>query len=191
MRMLSRFGLDMRIFIDIALYMHLSLILCAHGEVMARISIYVRDDLKTRMDAAGDAINWSEVARPALTAAIAAYEHRKGRNMTTAIERLRASRLEATQSDKEDGKSDGRVWAENDAEYQWLKRLHLRVNEQTEEPMIALGLAIDPTGETKISEIVETCFGEVREQPSDEYLDGFIAGAVDFFKEVRSRVEAP
>jgi hypothetical protein len=160
--------------------------------VMARITLYVPDDLKTRMDAAGDAINWSEVARPVLTAAVAAFEHRKGQNMTTAIERLRASRLETEQTDKVQGKSDGRAWAENDAEYQWLKRLHLRANEQTEEePMTALAMAIDPTGTTAFSEISEICFSEVSDLPSDEYLDGFINGAVEFFKEVRSRVEAP
>lgn len=37
---------------------------------MARISIYVPDDLKALMDAAGDTINWSEVARPAFEAAL-------------------------------------------------------------------------------------------------------------------------
>lgn len=30
---------------------------------MARVSIYVSDELKARMDAAEDGINWSEVAR--------------------------------------------------------------------------------------------------------------------------------
>jgi hypothetical protein len=59
---------------------------------MAKLNLYVPDDLKARMDAVSDNVNWSEVARPAFQAAVANYEHRKGRNMTTAIERLRASK---------------------------------------------------------------------------------------------------
>jgi hypothetical protein len=77
---------------------------------MARITLYVPDDFKARMDAAGDGINWSEVARPALTTALAAFEHSKGRNMTTAIERLRASKREGEQNAKLFGNKAGRAW---------------------------------------------------------------------------------
>ena len=157
---------------------------------MARISLYVPDGLKTRMDAAGDMINWSEVARPALTAAVAAFEHRKGQNMTTAVERLRASKQKADQEESGHGYRDGRAWGENNAEYAWLKRLHHRVNEDdTEEPIQSLGLAIDPSGEIENSEVAEKCFSDVSALPSDEYMEAFINGAVDFFKEVRADVE--
>jgi hypothetical protein len=157
---------------------------------MARISIYVTDDLKKRIDAAGDdTINWSEVARPALSAALAAFEHRKGKNMTTAVERLRASKQETEQDEKVQGTSDGRNWAENDAEYIWLRRLY-EMDDRPEELIKELALAIDPSGEINLSEVVEKCFGEVSAKPSDEYVEAFIEGAVDFFKEVRTAVES-
>ena len=63
---------------------------------MARISLYIPDDLKARMEAAGDEVNWSDAARPALIAAVAAFEHGKGGTMHTAIERLRTSRIESS-----------------------------------------------------------------------------------------------
>ena len=40
---------------------------------MARLSIYIPDDLKARMDGVGDTVNWSEVVRPAIQAAVAAH----------------------------------------------------------------------------------------------------------------------
>ena len=67
---------------------------------MARITLYIPDDLKPRMDAVGDAINWSEVARPTILLALATHEHRKGQNMDTAIERLRASKEKGAQEDQ-------------------------------------------------------------------------------------------
>src|SRR4051812_27989218 len=42
---------------------------------MARVSIYVSDELKAEMDKAGDAINWSQIARPAFMAALMAQPH--------------------------------------------------------------------------------------------------------------------
>src|SRR6266850_6111139 len=90
---------------------------------MARISLYVPDDLKERMDASGDAINWSVVARPSLNAALAAYERRTGATMTTAVERLRASRLEAAQEDWAIAIENGRAWARDIASYRALERL--------------------------------------------------------------------
>jgi hypothetical protein len=90
---------------------------------MAKLNLYVPDDLKARMDAVSDNVNWSEVARPAFQAAVANYEHRKGRNMTTAIERLRASKQETVVSEEASGKAEGRRWAENYASYDDLRRV--------------------------------------------------------------------
>src|SRR4051812_41285149 len=88
---------------------------------MAKISIYVPDELKARMDAAGDAINWSNVARPALQAALAAFEHKKGGNMEPAIERLKASKEYHLARTAMMGREDGRRWAANKATYPELR----------------------------------------------------------------------
>jgi hypothetical protein len=158
---------------------------------MARISLYVPDELKTRMDTAAE-INWSDVARPALTAAIAAFEHRKGPNMTTAIERLRASKQRTDQEEKLLGKSEGRKWAEDTAEYRWLQRLyHRRKDRPVEDPRHALECALD-LDEAEDSDYGAACARmcyPLSRSRSDEYMEAFVGGAVGFFEQVREEVE--
>lgn len=157
---------------------------------MAKINLYIPDDLKARMDAAADAINWSEVARPAFTAALAAYEHRKERNMDTAIERLRASKHEAEQADKTDGRSDGRDWAQDFAEYPVLKRLYatdpFQIDHDEGAVFKALWGAVGP--EMDKGEAWEYCFGSQDAEHSDEYILAFIEGAQEFFSEVSRKL---
>lgn len=90
---------------------------------MARISIYIPDDLKLRMDEVGSDISWSEIARPVFLAALTAHEHRKGNTMYTAIERLRASKRICFESMCSGGHDQGREWARNVAEYYELVTL--------------------------------------------------------------------
>jgi hypothetical protein len=142
------------------------------------------------MDAAGNEINWSEVARPSLTAAVTAFEHRQGGNMTTAIERLRASRQQAQQKDAISGKEEGRDWAERRAEYRWLKSLALRRHKYpNEDPAHSLDCVIDPDEQiTSPDEFEDLCY-PLSKSPSDEYMEAFVAGALEFFSEVREQVE--
>jgi hypothetical protein len=171
---------------------------------MARIALYVPDELKTRMDAVEDQINWSDIARPAFTAAVAAFEHRKGKNMSTAIERLRASKLQADQQDKSFGNAAGRTWAENQAEYRVLRELLFRRNQHPgEEPTHALRCIMDPTDDRPDEDVAELLYpvgsekhgdGTITQREllmhrSDEFWLSFIEGALDFFKEVRAEVE--
>jgi hypothetical protein len=131
------------------------------------------------MDAVGTEINWSEVARPSLTAAVAAFEHKKGQNVSTATERLRASKRHSDQQEKTSGYNDGRSWAENKAESNELVRLQRRRKDHpTESPEDALNRAVVPSV-------------EVTTWPSDRYGRAFIEGALKFFSEVRAEVERP
>jgi len=169
---------------------------------VARISLYIPDELRLRMDAVGSEVNWSDVARPALTAAVAAFEHRKGRNMSTAIERLRASKLQADQHDKDRGSKDGRDWAENKAGYRDLRDLLYRRNlYPSEEPLFSLQGAAFPIHDEFSPEEIQQYVGEhlFPDEPerqrrmvheSDEYWLAFIDGALNFFKEVREQVES-
>jgi Bacterial RNA polymerase, alpha chain C terminal domain len=148
---------------------------------MARISLYIPDELRARMDAAGTEINWSEVARPSLTAAVAAVEHRKGQNMSTAIDRLRASKRQFDQQEKTSGYNAGRSWAENKAEYKELVRLQRERKDRPEEtPEDAFNRAVDPSSAR-----------EITTWPSDRYGSAFVEGALKFFSEVRPEVERP
>jgi hypothetical protein len=156
---------------------------------MARVTLYVSDDFKARMDAAGDEINWSDVARPALIAAAAAFEHTKGRNMTTAIERLRASKREADQQDKLFGNKGGRAWAEDKAEYRSLQHLYRRRRDcPAEEPRHALRCAVDPDYEVHPDDLLDVC-PALSILQSDEYTEAFVEAAVKFYLEVREEVE--
>src|ERR1700733_607916 len=90
---------------------------------MARVSIYVTEDLKTRMDRIGEAANWSEIVRPAILSEVASHEHRKGKTMATVVERLRASRIKHDQEMETLGAEAGRTWASDTAEFAELQRV--------------------------------------------------------------------
>jgi len=158
---------------------------------LARVAIYVPDDLKRRMDDVGDGINWSDVARPAFLAALAIYHHRRGPNMTTTIERLRASKAQSSKRDELQGKADGRRWAENHAEYDELRRV-AEINDTEfqsgSDPIEVLYQAIDPDRELTVGEFREHCFGDERATVSDEYVEAFIEGAQELFSEIADQL---
>jgi hypothetical protein len=160
---------------------------------MARISLYVPDDLKKRMDVARDAINWSEVVRPALHVALANFEHRKGQTMETVIERLRASREESRQRNELSGIEAGREWARHHATFDELERLaaawkQMPPGSSDQEYAGVFCRAIDPEREMSASKLREHCFGEERANVSDAYVAGFFEGAVDVFEDVKDEL---
>ena len=89
---------------------------------MAKLNLYVPDDLKKRMDAVSD-VNWSDITRPALLSALATLEQHRSPDMSTTIERLRASKAESLKRDELEGQTHGREWAEQHADYDELRRL--------------------------------------------------------------------
>lgn len=155
---------------------------------MPRVSIYISEDLKARMDEVEDAINWSEVARPAFQSAIANFQHRRTRNMDTAIERLRASKQDATKNDIEAGREAGRDWAGDFAEYAELARLSKTdLDGNYAGAWDVLKHAISPDDGMSHEEILEYCFGE-EEPDSDEYVGGFVEGAQELFDEIKDQL---
>lgn len=163
---------------------------------MARVSIYVPDDLKGRMDAAGDAINWSEVARPAFVSALANHEHRKGKTMTTAIERLRASKAQFLSNTEQYGKQSGHSWAENRASYGELKSVSAidLTNFAPDDThgtgeyiaIASLRHALDSEMCFSTPQLLEILFGV--EDVSPEAVYAFIDGAQEFFAEVEGQL---
>jgi len=107
--------------------------------------------------------------------------------VNTAIERLRASKQKWHQEERTQGHLDGRGWAENEAEYGWLRRLADNIV-RDRVSRGALFRAIDPNDEDEKgnSELSETFFGG--EKPSDAYIEGFVEAAVEFFAEVRDQI---
>jgi hypothetical protein len=154
---------------------------------VARISLYVPDDLKAEMDQVKD-INWSDVARPALMRALATRKQRSERTMESAIERLRASRAESRKRDELNGKEDGRRWAEHTAEYDELRRVAEIEFNHGMDCFNALYHAIDPENELGVRDFKEQVFGDEYADVSDEYAGAFIEGAQKFFGEVADKL---
>jgi len=153
---------------------------------MARVSIYVPDELKGRMDKAGDAINWSEIARPAFLSAIAFHEHREGQNMATTIERLRASKAQHFQHVTAGGGRDGRNWATNHAEYADLVRI-AKIEGVPNSWSSALKSAIDPTDDIDWDDAARYLRIEIGID-DEEYYEAFVKGAQEVFAEVEDKL---
>lgn len=156
---------------------------------MARITLYVPDELKAEMDAV-EGENWSDIARPAFMRAVAIRKYRRG-HMESAIERLRASKAEAEKEDEMQGKVDGRAWAERDASYAELRRVaEIEVPNSPPDDWAydALADAIDPEKDLDPRQFREQVFGSEDADLSEAYLLAFIEGATEFFDEVRDKL---
>ena len=89
---------------------------------VARISIYISDDLKVGMDAL-TAVNWSAVAQQAFDQELRLHRQLTEREMDAVIERLRASKKKQVDNLISNGFEAGKKWAECDAEYLTLRNI--------------------------------------------------------------------
>jgi hypothetical protein len=85
------------------------------------VSISVPQSLRERMQLVTD-VNWSAVARDAIERRLD-LEELKMTGKLTAVERLRASKAERVQSQREDGAAAGLAWMRDHAEYGELEKL--------------------------------------------------------------------
>lgn len=91
---------------------------------MARVTLYVPENLKARMDNVSEPVNWSAVAQEAFKEAVAVnLIQREPTNMEQVIERLRASKARADRTALQSGREHGKLWACETAEYDELKRI--------------------------------------------------------------------
>jgi hypothetical protein len=88
---------------------------------MARMSIYVADELKSRMD--GVDSNWSAIAQAAFEQELRFHPKLTESDMQTTIERLKASKAAQTVDMIAEGAEAGKRWAMEDAEYLDLKEV--------------------------------------------------------------------
>jgi hypothetical protein len=151
---------------------------------MARLSIYITDELKQRMDKVGKAVSWSEIARPVFLDAVAKHEHRRKQDMTTTIERLRASKEKYIEETRRGGKEAGRQWASDKAEYADL----VRVANITDPTLDALGEAIDPEDRLDWPDKYSIIGLDEYECSDDEYVKAFIEGAQEMYSEIEDKL---
>jgi hypothetical protein len=141
------------------------------------------------MDGIGEAANWSEVVRPAILSEVATHEHRKGANMTTVVERLKASKEKYLQEAERLGFEAGRAWASNTAEYAEL----LRVAKHWEQSNSDTGLStlrqlVDPDEILSADEFYDHvgCKGF---EESDEFAEAFVRGAAEIYEDVEAEMD--
>jgi hypothetical protein len=111
--------------------------------------------------------------------------------MKTTIERRRVSKSKSAQPNRTDGYSHGRKWAEDSAEYLDLQRLWEISNDGYDSPLQAIKLAANQKDELAYSDLVSYLLfneGEDLDSIPDEYLKGFINGAVEVFHEVSLKI---
>jgi hypothetical protein len=153
---------------------------------MARINVSVPDSLRERMSALDSRVNWSEVAQTAFEREIVKHNF-EVENMEQVIERLRASKTAFAEKEQADGLKHGRSWAQQHASYEELRTV----------------ANLDLTNETDYAALVDKALGnidlhwddsfwqdgdDVRRLPSNEYVQGFVDGALDVWSQVADKI---
>jgi hypothetical protein len=91
---------------------------------VVRMNISVPRDLKARMDAVKQPVNWSQTAAQAFEAKLLDLEATKEvETMDDVIARLRAAAKQEENEDYQDGLKAGRAWAMEDAKPKELRRI--------------------------------------------------------------------
>jgi hypothetical protein len=162
------------------------------GEPMARVNVSVPDEMKERMDALGDRVNWSEAARSAFEREIIAASMPDDPDIEQVVERLRKSKADSWQANLKKGREEGREWAKKRASYNQLKevaRLKFtgrgyckQFDEATfeEESGVADGYFHERYGAPPGAEPVP--------MPPDEYVEAFVEGAKDVWLQVTDKI---
>ena len=90
---------------------------------MPKISIYVPDEMKARMDAA-DALNWSAIAQRVFALELGHFEAKKEvATMDDVTKRLQASKNKFAETEIANGRKAGLEWAKQEAEYDELRTI--------------------------------------------------------------------
>jgi hypothetical protein len=176
---------------------------------MAKMTIYVPDDLKGRMDEA-EGVNWSPLACRAFEAKLAEIITQQGaKNVKDVITRLKASKAKTTDEARLRGQKVGKEWASSTAEAIQLERLEkwtelkFGTARSWNEYLLARGLKNDPFGPDH--RLAETIAGEDLDQDdgvwfwvridgdsserySPPYLVGFVEGALAVWAEVNDQL---
>ncbi|TIQ05741.1 hypothetical protein [Mesorhizobium sp.] len=159
---------------------------------MARMSIYVTDELKERMDSRPND-NWSGIAQRAFELQL--NSTLKGdSDMTAVIERLRASKAKVEEQQRPEWTRYGRDWATDDAEYDQLVRVgKIDLDLVDEDDLLAeLGHAMSDDPDADISEKTSlACVmmtGEEDRMPTPQQIAWYIEGAQEVWEEVRDQI---
>jgi hypothetical protein len=157
----------------------------------ARTTITVPPDLKARMDAVDEPVNWSALACQAFEQRLAEITKRKViTNMTDVVNRLRASKRTFEDHKYQEGHDAGKRWASNNAEAAELMRLaawhHLH---QPHCGPVDFTSAVWPEheGDTDIADAFWYPHADDR-SPTGAFVRGFADGALAIWDEVKDKL---
>jgi hypothetical protein len=151
---------------------------------MARMSIYVPDELKERMDAV-DSVNWSAVAQSQFERELRLHPKLTGDEMQATIERLKASKVAQTDEVIAAGVEAGKQWAMKEAEYLDL----LKIGEQLKREFAVKVTQEDPiTGGLKDALRSFPIFLPESTMNGEYYEHGFCLGVLEVWNQVKDHL---
>lgn len=170
---------------------------------MAKMTVYVPDELKSRMDKTKEPVNWSSLACEAFERKLGEIAQRKKeKTMEDVIQRLKASKLEDTSDQHRQGYEDGIDWAKHRASARELRRLSKELvrgvedsfpDSDTYDPgqaFFRLLVSENDFDRRDSDEFWETNAGDEGESLSGEveYVRGFAEGALEVWNEVEDKI---
>lgn len=167
---------------------------------MPRMSIYVPDDMKARMDKAGEGANWSAIAQRAFTVELNHLESIKEiSSMSDVVERLRASKERLAADHGAQMRDSGKEWAKNVAEYDELKRIadidlddfkerYDHSGSECVEGVYKIVMQEDPASHLSQLSDFYLVDDDLVPHLTNAHVEGFIEGAQDVWREVEDRI---
>lgn len=165
---------------------------------MARTTISLPDDLKAEMDKSDSEANWSALAADAFRAEINRIRARKaaleGKRMQATVARLKASKAAYAKDANARGQIVGGRWASQEADYRQLKSLSLAMPLDLNKSDDPLPLVLRMMGNERARQDQLDFWTNLRyehdndDRDSGPFWDGFVAGALEVFKEVAPKL---
>jgi hypothetical protein len=169
-----------------------------------RTTISISLDLKKRMDAVGESVNWSAVAARAFEDKLAEIANRRKKTAEEEVlERLRSSIRRYKNEDYKRGDEAGRSWAKQHAEVQELENLasfHPKTQmhfwswgpedrDDADSAARQVLAAMRPEGRSD-RQASKAFWQEVlgKEHPQGALLEGFVEGVLAFWNEVKDKL---
>ena len=160
------------------------------GRDMARMSISLPDNLKARMDEAGDQ-NWSALAQRAFDDEIQRLEWRRKQleeiNMDEVVERLRESKSSWLKRGREIGFEEGVSWAKAQATYAELKTV-AEFDLDPDGTGLGFALASQLFGGPDEAEWYQVEDWWDKNIPDDARVIGFQEGAASIWEQVKDSI---
>jgi hypothetical protein len=154
---------------------------------MARMSIYLPDELQRRLARLQDQVSWSQVAQKAFEGVLRLNPEWSEDQMSAVVERLRASKIKEVDEVIARGAAAGREWAEQKASYRALKTVAEKVLLPSDPDDIPDNAITEWVGETHV-DFFAPYIGDNEFHVGPYFQIGFLQGAKAVWAEVRSKI---